>query len=145
MCFQNTFAATPRNKVTPHDMSGRCHSPPKVSKACVHAAYRGGPRATFCRDWATKSWKGSDQRSRSASCGGGSRVIMKMTRMGLTFHLGGCDSAISIAVMPSAHTSTCSHYESDIFLPQQEMSEPWLLTLASVPMSTSQEGTACTF
>jgi len=32
---------------------------------------------------------------------------MKMTLMGCTDHLGGVTSAISTALMPSAHTSTC--------------------------------------
>ena len=33
-------------------------------------------------------------------------MIMKMTRIGFTAHLGGWDSAISIAVMPNAQMST---------------------------------------
>ena len=32
---------------------------------------------------------------------------MKMTLMGCTDHLGGVTSAISTALMPNAHTSTC--------------------------------------
>lgn len=64
---------------------------------------------TFCKHCATKSWKVSDHLSRSAKRGGGSLEIMKMTRMGCTDHLGGVTSAISTALIPSAHTSTCSH------------------------------------
>lgn len=71
---------------------------------CLHE--RGAP--TFWRHWATKSWNVKLQWSLSASWGGGSRPIRKMTRMGCTFHRGGCASAISIAEMPAAHTSTCS-------------------------------------
>ena len=48
-----------------------------------------------------------DHLSRSARRGGGSLEIMKMTLMGCTDHLGGVTSAISTALMPSAHTSTC--------------------------------------
>ena len=62
---------------------------------------------TFCRHCATKSWKVRDHLSRSARRGGGSLEIMKMTLMGCTDHLGGVTSAISTALMPSAHTSTC--------------------------------------
>ena len=62
---------------------------------------------TFCKHWATKSWKVRDHLSRSARRGGGSLEIMKMTLMGWTDHLGGVTSAISTALMPSAHTSTC--------------------------------------
>lgn len=62
---------------------------------------------TFCRHWATKSWKLRVHLSQSDSCGGGSREIMKITRMGCTAQRGGMVSAISIAEMPSAHTSTC--------------------------------------
>lgn len=61
---------------------------------------------TFCREDETKSWKAEDQRCLSASWGAGSREIMKMTRMGCTAQRGGVTSAISIALMPSAHTST---------------------------------------
>ena len=41
------------------------------------------------------------------SRGGGSRLIMKMTLSGCTFQRGGVISAISMALMPRAHTSTC--------------------------------------
>jgi hypothetical protein len=48
----------------------------------------------------TKWWNASDQHCRSDSAGGGSRLIMKMTRMGCTDHRGGCISAISTALRP---------------------------------------------
>ena len=64
------------------------------------------PRA-FCRQVATKLWSVRLQRASSASRGGGSRLIMKMTRIGCTAQRGGFTSAISMALMPSAHTSTC--------------------------------------
>ena len=75
----------------------------------LFAEGKASKRSTFCRDWATKSWKGKDHRLRSDSWGGGSLVIMKMTLMGFIVHFGGWDSAISMAVMPKAQTSTCTH------------------------------------
>ena len=41
----------------------------------------------------------------SLSCGGGSRTILNSTRIGCTLPCGGRSSAISIAEMPSDHTS----------------------------------------
>ncbi|KAA6426916.1 MAG: hypothetical protein FRX49_03240 [Trebouxia sp. A1-2] len=77
----------------------------KASKAGPdHASVGPGPPGGHC---ATKSWKVRDHLSRSARRGGGSLEIMKMTLMGCTDHLGGVTSAISTALMPSAHTSTC--------------------------------------
>ncbi len=67
--------------------------------------------ATLRRAAARKLWKAGDQRCFSTSCGEGSLGIMKMTRMGCTAQRGGVTSAISIALTPSAHTSTCPHAE----------------------------------
>ena len=61
---------------------------------------------TFLRAAARKLWKAGDQFCFSVSCGEGSRGIMKMTRMGWTAQRGGVTSAISMALTPSAHTST---------------------------------------
>lgn len=66
-------------------------------------------RLTLRRAAARKLWKAGDQRCFSASFGEGSRGIMKMTRMGCTAQRGGVTSAISIALTPNAHTSTCPH------------------------------------
>ena len=55
---------------------------------------------TLTRQQVTKLWNASDQHCRSDSAGGGSRLIMKMTRMGCTDHRGGCSSAISTALRP---------------------------------------------
>mmetsp|Transcript_12002 Transcript_12002/g.28467 ORF Transcript_12002/g.28467 Transcript_12002/m.28467 type:complete len:248 (-) Transcript_12002:713-1456(-) len=65
---------------------------------------------SFWRQLAQKSCIGRLHRSFPARCGGGSRLIMKITRMGWTAHRGGTCSAISIAEMPSDHTSTFPSY-----------------------------------
>ena len=67
-----------------------------------------GRGCTFVKHRRTKSWKVSVHFSHSESLGGSSRLMRKMTRIGWTVHRGGMVSAISIAVMPSAHMSTCS-------------------------------------
>mmetsp|Transcript_10969 Transcript_10969/g.46846 ORF Transcript_10969/g.46846 Transcript_10969/m.46846 type:complete len:657 (-) Transcript_10969:592-2562(-) len=67
-------------------------------------------RASFCRHRETKFLNESLHLSASRSAGAGSAVIMKMTRMGCTSCLGGFTSAISIALTPSAQTSTLPSY-----------------------------------
>ena len=62
---------------------------------------------TLVRQFHKKSWKMGDQSyGAAASLGAGSLLILKITRSGCTSQLGGLSSAISMALMPSAHTST---------------------------------------
>mmetsp|Transcript_19221 Transcript_19221/g.59768 ORF Transcript_19221/g.59768 Transcript_19221/m.59768 type:complete len:231 (-) Transcript_19221:492-1184(-) len=111
-CWRGPRAAFSRSRAAcAAAMGAASTSPPRLGaaarKGCCSSASAGRRSAgSFIAQAATKSAKSADQSSGRLSLGGGSRLILKMTRMGCTSACGGTVSAISMAVTPSAHTST---------------------------------------
>jgi hypothetical protein len=103
--LRGQFLLTPLPPPRPHPHTGcvtiLCLFTFPLQQLCRH---------TLCRHCDRKSLNVSDQPEGSARPGGGSLLIMKMTRSGCTFQRGGVISAISMAEIPSAHTSTCGQH-----------------------------------